>query len=95
MRGWGAIMKSIQAEYEETSKKIAIKKEAKEEDWSTVCARFNDDVSRICHVTDQEDYTSLFECFDDDNKRFFYLVKEDKSVYRMKHKRFFDNIGLK
>ncbi len=88
-------MKSIQAEFEEISKKITIKKGAKEEDWAAVCRKFNDDVSRICDATDLEDYTGLFECCDNDNKRFFYLVKENKSLYRMKHKHFFDNLGLK
>ena len=88
-------MKSIRAEFEEMSKKISIKKDAKEEDWAKVCQKFNDDVSRICDVKDQEDYTGLFECFDDENKRFFYLVKEDKDLYRMKRKRFYDNLGLK
>ncbi|MBU8848199.1 MAG: hypothetical protein KOO64_01580 [Desulfobacterales bacterium] len=87
-------MKSIQAEFKEASKKITIKKNASEEDWAAVCQKFNDDVSRICDVTDKKDYTGLFECFDDDNNRFFYLVKEDKDLYRMKRKRFFDNIGL-
>ena len=88
-------MKSIQAEFEETSKKITVKKDAKEEDWAAVCRKFNDDVSRICDVTDHEDYTGLFECFDDHNKRFFYLVKEDQNLYRMKHKHFLENIGIK
>ena len=88
-------MKSILAEFEEASKKITIKKDAIAEDWVAVCRKFNDDVSRICDVTDQEDYTALFECFDDANRRFFYLVKEDKDLYRMKHKHFFDNLGLK
>ena len=88
-------MKSIQVEFEKTSKKITIAKDAKEEDWARVCRKFNDDVSRICDVMDKEDYTGLFECFDDDNKQCFYLVKEDKNLYRMKHKHFFDKLGLK
>ncbi|MBT3176817.1 MAG: hypothetical protein HOG03_19785 [Desulfobacula sp.] len=88
-------MKSIQAEFEKLSKKITIKKGAKEEDWVSVCEKFNDDVSRICDVVDQQDYTGLFECCDDDNKRFFYLVKEDKNLYRVKHRHFLDNLGLK
>ncbi|MBU1343475.1 MAG: hypothetical protein KKE44_22260 [Proteobacteria bacterium] len=88
-------MKSIQAEFEKALKKITIKKDVKEEDWANVCKKFNDDVSRICDVSDLEDYTGLFECFDDDNTRFFYLVKEDTNLYRMKHKHFFDNLGLK
>ncbi|MCF6245925.1 MAG: hypothetical protein L3J69_01060 [Desulfobacula sp.] len=88
-------MKSILVDFEETSKQITIKKNAKEENWVLVCEKFNDDVSRICDVTDQKDYTGLFECLDDNNTRFFYLVKEDKKLYQMKHKYFFDNLGLK
>ena len=87
-------MESIQAQFKEKSKKIIIEKDAKKEDWAAVCKKFNDDVSRVCDVTDQEEYIGLFECFDDNNKRFFYLVKEDKNLYRMKHKHFFDNLGL-
>ncbi|MCP3872565.1 MAG: hypothetical protein GY699_05330 [Desulfobacteraceae bacterium] len=88
-------MKSIQVEFEEASKKITTKEDAPEEDWVAVCAKFNDDVSRVCDVTDQEDYTGLFECYDDHNNCFFYLVKEDKNLYKMKHKHFYDNLGLK
>ena len=87
-------MKSIQAEYDEASENISIKKGAKQEDWVKVCQKFNDDVTRICAVTQPEDYTSLFECFDDNNNRFFYLVKEDKALYRKKRRHFFDNLGL-
>lgn len=87
-------MKSIQAEYDKDSKEITIKKDAGEEDWADVCRKFNDDVSRVCDVNDLEDYTGLFECFDDDNRCFFYLVREDKKVYRLKHKHFLDNLGL-
>lgn len=88
-------MKCIQAEFEEDEKKITIKKDAVTENWIDICAKFNDDVSRICDVSNLEDYTGLFECFDDDNKRFYYLVKEDKSIYRMKRRHFYDNLGLK
>ena len=88
-------MKSIHAEFEPASKKITIKDGATIEDWAAVCARFNDDVSRICDVLDLKGYTGLFECFDDQNQKFFYLVNEDKTLYRAKHKHFYDNIGLK
>lgn len=87
-------MKSIQAEYNEASKAINIKEGAKTEDWVSVCRRFNDDVSRICDVTDIEDYTGLFECFDDENKKHFYLVREDKELRRMKRRHFYENLGL-
>jgi hypothetical protein len=88
-------MKSIQAEFDEKSKKISISKGAKEVEWPDICRQFNDDVSRVCDVTDVHDYTALFECFDDYNKRSFYLVREDKNLYRMKHRHFIDNLGLK
>ena len=87
-------MKSIQAEYDEASKNISIKKGAKQEDWVLVCQQFNDDVARICDVTKVKDYTGLFECFDDNNNRLFYLVKEDKTLYRKKRRHFFDNLGI-
>ena len=87
-------MKSIQAEYKEASKNISIKKGAKQEDWVLVCQRFNDDVARICDVTKIEDYTGLFECFDDNSNRLFYIVKEDKALYRTKRQHFFDNLGI-
>lgn len=87
-------MKSIQAEYDEAEKKVSVKEGAEQEDWVAVCRRFNDDVSRICDVTDLEDYTGLFECFDDHNDRFYYLVREDKALYKMKHRHFLDNLGI-
>lgn len=87
-------MRAIQADYDKTSQSISIHEGAKEEEWIKVCERFNDDVSRVCDVTDIENYTGLFECFDDHNKPFFYLVCEDKALYRLKHKHFFDNLGL-
>jgi len=87
-------MKAIQAEYNEASKAITIKKDTEIEDWVSVCRRFNDDVSRICDVTDIEDYTGLFECFDDKNNKHCYLVREDKALYRMKRRHFYDNLGL-
>ncbi len=87
-------MQSIQAEYEEATKKISIKEGAKPESWVSVCQKFNDDVSRVCDVTDQKGYTGLFECFDDRNDRFYYLVEEDKALFRMKRKHFLDNLGF-
>lgn len=72
-----------------------MKEGAKEEDWAAICRKFNDDVTRISDVTDQGEYTGLFECFDNANVSFFYLVKEDKNLYRMKHRHFLGNLGLK
>jgi len=87
-------MKAVQAEYQDELKKITIRKNAKVEDWVMVCKKFNDDVERVCDVTDLEDYTGLYQCFDDKNKGFYYLVTEDKLLYRLKHKHFMNNIGI-
>lgn len=87
-------MKSIQADYDKTKNKISIKEGATRENWVSVCERFNDDVSRIRDVEGIEDYSGLFECCDDDNTVSYYLVREDKALYRMKHRHFFDNLGL-
>ena len=87
-------MKSIQAEYDESSKKISVREGAEPESWVDVCRKFNDDVSRICDVTDMEGYTGLFECFDDANKGFYYLVEENKALFRMKQRHFRGNLGL-
>ena len=88
-------MNCIQAELEKDTDKITIKKDAKVENWISVCQKFNDDVERIRDVTDVEDYTALYECFDSQNIRFFYLVKEDQTLYKMKRKHFLQNIGIK
>lgn len=87
-------MKAIRAAYEETSKNISIEAGAAVEDWVKVCRKFNDDVERICDVTDVENYTGLYACYDDKNERFYYLVEEDKQLFRLKRKHFLDNIGL-
>ncbi|MEA1966918.1 MAG: hypothetical protein U9N77_01670 [Thermodesulfobacteriota bacterium] len=88
-------MKSIEAEIVKDSTTIKIKKDAKEEDWIAVCTKFNNDVERVRDVKDQKDFTALYECFDDDNKNFFYLVKEDKKLYSLRRKHFLNNIGTK
>ena len=86
-------MKSIQAEFQKDPRKIKIKAKAKQEDWIKVCQRFNDDVERICDVSDLGNYTGLYQCFDEENKGFFYLVEEDRALFRMKRRHFLDNIG--
>lgn len=87
-------MKSIQAQYDPSNGKITIIPSAEQENWVDVCRRFNDDVSRVCNAEGIDDYTGLFECFDEKNQSVFYLVKEDKTLYRMKHRHFLDNLGL-
>ena len=86
-------MKSIQAEFQKDPREIKVKAKAKQEDWREVCSRFNDDVERVCDVTDFKGYTGLYQCFDELNKTFFYLVEEDRALFRMKRRHFLDNIG--
>lgn len=87
-------MKSIQAEFQKDPREIKIKKDAQQEEWPVVCRRFNDDVERVCDVSDLGEYTGLYQCFDEKNQGFFYLVQEDKALFRMKRKHFLDNIGI-
>ena len=86
-------MKSIQAEFQKDPREIKIKANAKQEDWIKVCRRFNDDVERICDVSDLGEYTGLYQCFDASNKGSFYLVEEDRALFRMKRRHFLNNIG--
>ena len=88
-------MKSIQVDYDPKSKKVTMKKDTEKEDWVEVCHKFNDDVERIMDFEKFEDFTGLYVCCDDSNMPFYYLVREDKALFRIKRKRFIDNIGLK
>ncbi|MCP4020724.1 MAG: hypothetical protein GY729_02680 [Desulfobacteraceae bacterium] len=87
-------MKSVQVDYDKESKTITSKNDAKTEDWVSVCQKFNDDVERIMDVENQEDYTGLYLCCDDDNQPFYYLVKEDKDLFKIRRRHFMDNLGL-
>lgn len=86
-------MKSIQADY--TEDRIRIREKAEVEDWVAVCRRFDDDVERVCDVSDMKGYTGLYVCCDEASRKFYYLVEEDKALYRLKRKHFLDNIGMK
>lgn len=87
-------MKCIQADYDDTSQQFVIAENAKKEDWAAVCRRFNDDVERVADISDLDDYTGVYACNDDTGAKVFYLVREDKALFRMKRRHFFDKIGL-
>jgi len=87
-------MKCIQADYDEASQKFSMSKNAETEDWPAVCRRFNDDVERVADISDQDDYTGVYACNGDNGTKVFYLVREDKALFRMKRRHFFDKIGL-
>ncbi len=88
-------MKAIQAEFEKYPENIRIKEGAKAEDWPEVCRRFNDDVERVCDVNEISGYTGLYQCFDEKNRGVYYLVVEDKSLFRMRRRHFLGNIGYR
>ena len=87
-------MKCIQADYDDALQKYVMAEKARTEDWAAVCSRFDDDVERIGDVSDLDDYTGVYACTDATGKKVFYLVREDKALFRMKRRHFFDKIGL-
>ncbi len=88
-------MKAIQAQVTKEPLSISIRKDAEPESWPDVCSKFDDDVERVCDVDDIPGYTGLYQCFDEKNQKTYYLVNEDKSLYRLRRKHFLDNIGYK
>lgn len=88
-------MESIEVDYDRKLKKVTMKKDAEKKDWVKVCRQFNDDVERVMDFEKYRNYTGLYVCHDDYNNPFYFLVREDKALYRIKRKNFIDNIGLK
>ncbi|MBT3310945.1 MAG: hypothetical protein HN737_08700 [Desulfobacterales bacterium] len=87
-------MKAINVNYNTDKEIIKAGKDKIIEDWSDVCEKFNNDVHRIREVSDYEEYTSLYECFDEDNVSFFYLVREDEELYKIRRKNRLRGLGL-
>ncbi len=86
-------MKAIMVEYDKDSGAIETDDSTQWENWSAVCKKFHDDVHRVRGVEDQGEYTGLYECFDDDNKKNHYLVQEDAKLFRIKRRNFLQAIG--
>lgn len=87
-------MKAIKVNYQADKDIIETGKDEIVEDWIDVCEKFDNDVHKVRDVSDHEGYTSLYECFDDDNISFFYLVGEDKDLYKVRRKNRFRSLGL-
>lgn len=87
-------MKSIKVEYSEDTDTITTIEDEKPELWIDVCERFNDDVHRIRNISDMDTFTGLFECIDDDNKVFHYIVEEDKALYKYKRRNVYKKLGI-
>ncbi len=86
-------MKAIMVEYDKDSGAITLDDSTQWENWSSVCEKFNDDVHRVRDVKNQGEYTGLYECFDDVNKKSHYLVEEDARLFRIKRRNFLQAIG--
>jgi hypothetical protein len=86
-------MDAILVEYDIEKNTLEFVKGVVVEDWIAVCSRFNDDVRRVRDVDDIETYTALYECFDEKDKKHYYLVKEDDTLFKMRRKIFLRNIG--
>jgi hypothetical protein len=86
-------MKAIMVNYDASCDSIVKADAAQEEAWTQVCDRYQGDVHRIRHVADQGIFSGLYECFDDDNKRFYFLVEEDKTLARIRRKQFLHKLG--
>lgn len=88
-------MRAIRIEYDEKEKRIGTIESAGEENWPDVCEKYGGDVHRVCDAEEKGVYTGVYQCFDDDNRSFFYLVEEDRALYRARHANMMRNLGLK
>jgi len=86
-------MDAMLVEYDIRKNTLDFVKGGMVEDWVAVCRRFNDDVHRVRDVDDIETYTALYECFDEKDKKYYYLVKEGNSLFKIRRKNFLSNIG--
>ncbi len=87
-------MKSIMVNYDKEKDTIEIRDDATEEDWVSVCDKFNDDVHKIQTISELGDYNRLYECYDDDNNSTFYVVEEDAALYKLRRKNVYKKLGL-
>jgi hypothetical protein len=92
-------MIALHVAYDRKTDTISAIEGASREEWADVCERFGHDVHRIRdasgrEVLEKEDaYTGLYQCIDDANREQFYLVFEDRQLYRHRHKSFYQKLG--
>lgn len=87
-------MKALLIKYNEKEDTITLIKESQAESWVEICRKYNDDVHRIRDIKDIEGYTGLYECFDDNDKSCYYIVEEDRELFRLKQRHFLRKVGL-
>ena len=86
-------MRALRVEFNKDKEEISRIAEQKEEDWIEVCEHYDNDVHRICDAEDQDGYTALYGCYDEDNKPCYYLVEEDRQLDKIRHSVFFNKLG--
>ena len=87
-------MRSIQINYN-SKDDILEKIEGKnEEDWVKVCKKYDDDVHRIKDIKDNEPFTALYECFDENNSTFYFLVEENTELFKLRRKNARNSLGM-
>lgn len=85
------IMKSLRVEFKDDN--VSEIEGAENENWVDVCDKFFGDVHRIRDFN-KDTYTGLYECFDDDNNPFYYIVEEGDTLKKLRRKNFNEKIGL-
>jgi hypothetical protein len=86
-------MQSLHVNYNDTDGTIARIEDASPEAWETVCERFDNDVQRIMDVADQAGYTALYVCYDETNQPLHYLVEEDQTLMKLRHRTHLSKLG--
>jgi hypothetical protein len=93
MRDEESAMKSLRIEYDLESGTIDLLPEASPEAWDEICERYDNDVQRIKSISDRDNYTALYACYDEDNRPVYYLVEEGEDLARMRRKTFLSKLG--
>jgi hypothetical protein len=86
-------MKSLNVNFDEAAQTIDFIETASSESWDAVCERFENDVRRIKDVSDQDEYTALYACYDENNRPVYYLVEEDEALMKLRRKTFLSKLG--
>jgi hypothetical protein len=87
-------MQSINVNYNVDTDTISPIETAKGEEWIDICDRFDNDVQRVKPIEHPDGYTALYLCFDTENEPFYYLVQEDARLKRLRHRVFFNKLGI-
>ena len=87
-------MKSIHVKYDSKNETIEPIENASPEVWEEVCDRFDNDVSRVREVTDQDGYNTLYVCYDENNQPEYYVVDVDETLNKLRRKTFLKKLGV-